>query len=74
MAIEQTLLQRSDSSCELCGSKENLAPYEIPPVSDVTEENSILICEVCRSQISDPSSIDPNHWRCLNAKLGLKTY
>ncbi len=69
MAIEQTLLQRSNSSCELCGSKENLASYEIPPVSDVTEENSILICEVCRSQINDPSSIDPNHWRCLNDSM-----
>lgn len=69
MSIEQELLKRSDSKCELCGSDSDLSVYEVPPVSSPDVNNSIIICETCQSQINDPSSMDANHWRCLNDSM-----
>jgi protein PhnA len=69
MSIKHSLFQRSNSACELCGSDLNLTIYEIPPVTTATEENTILACETCQSQINDPSAIDTNHWRCLNDSM-----
>ena len=69
MDIEQALLQRSNSTCELCGSNSNLSVYEVPPVSTATEENTILTCDECQSQINDPSTVNPNHWRSLNDSM-----
>ncbi|HEB55911.1 MAG TPA: PhnA protein [Gammaproteobacteria bacterium] len=66
MSIEKTLHARSESSCELCKAGENLEIYEVPPNSDGTEDECILVCETCREQIEDPEKVDPNHWRCLN--------
>ena len=66
MSTEQLLRQRSNSTCELCKSDSNLAVYDVPPVTTVTEENSILVCSACLDQINDPSTIETNHWRCLN--------
>jgi protein PhnA len=69
MSIEQSLLQRSNSTCELCSANAKLSVYEIPPVTSVNEETSILVCETCQSQINNPSTMDPNHWRCLNDSM-----
>ncbi len=69
MSIEQSLLQRSSSACELCGSSPKLSVYEIPPVSTATEDNSILVCDTCLGQINNPDSTDSNHWRCLNDSM-----
>ncbi|VAW70750.1 Protein PhnA [hydrothermal vent metagenome] len=69
MSIEQTLLQRSESKCELCCATENLHIYEIPPSSDASAEQSILICNTCREQIDNPDKIEVNHWRCLNDSM-----
>ena len=69
MSIETELKQRSDSKCELCGSEEGLSVYSIPPDSDGTADQCILLCETCKEQIEDPKKIDPNHWRCLNDSM-----
>ena len=69
MNTEQALLQRSNSTCELCTSESNLTVYQIPPVSDVNADQSILACDTCRDQIENPDSIEVNHWRCLNDSM-----
>lgn len=69
MSIEKTLHARSESSCELCKANENLGIYEVPPNSNGTEDECILICETCREQIEDPEKLDVNHWRCLNDSM-----
>ncbi len=69
MSLEQSLLQRSSSACELCGSSSKLSVYEIPPVSTATEDNSVLVCDTCLGQINNPDSTDSNHWRCLNDSM-----
>ncbi len=69
MSIEKQLQQRSNSKCELCNSENNLSVYAIPPDSDGTAEQSILLCDSCLEQIENPEKMDANHWRCLNDSM-----
>lgn len=69
MTVEQTLQTRSDSKCELCTSTDNLTVYNIPPNSDETANQSILLCGNCLGQIENPETSDANHWRCLNDSM-----
>ena len=69
MSTEKELHNRSESKCELCGATENLVVYEVPPESNGSTEQSILICQICKDQIDDPEKMDPNHWRCLNDSM-----
>ena len=69
MSIEKELHTRSNSKCELCSATENISVYEIPPESDGSVEQSVLICETCRDQIDNPDNVDANHWRCLNDSM-----
>lgn len=69
MSTEQTLKARSESKCELCGATEGLAVYEVPPNSQATADDSVLICETCRGQIDNPDTVDVHHWRCLNDSM-----
>lgn len=68
MSVEQTLQERSGNQCELCGSQENLAAFEVAP-SDGSAEQSAYLCQTCRSQIEAPETMDANHWRCLNDSM-----
>ncbi len=69
MTIEQILLQRSNSTCELCSSDTKLSVYEVPPVSDPSDEQCIMVCDTCLEQINTPEKMNPNHWRCLNDSM-----
>ncbi len=69
MTIEQTLLERSGSKCELCTSTSNLTVYNVPPNSDESADQSILLCDACLGQIENPETVDVNHWRCLNDSM-----
>jgi len=67
--IETDLQQRSACSCELCGAAEALAVYQVPPTSDGTADQALLICGTCREQIADPEQVDVHHWRCLTESM-----
>lgn len=69
MSLLKTLQERSNTTCELCGSKENLDIYKVPPTSIGNEADSLLICQTCSNQIEDPGQVDVNHWRCLNDSM-----
>ena len=69
MTIEQTLMQRSESKCELCTSEANLSVYDVPPVGDANSDHCVLLCDVCTGQINNPDTVDVNHWRCLNDSM-----
>ncbi|MEE9352654.1 MAG: PhnA domain-containing protein [Thiotrichaceae bacterium] len=69
MSIEQELLQRSHSKCELCSSETELSAYEVPPVTDNTADRCVLVCATCKDQIENPEQMDANHWRCLNDSM-----
>jgi len=69
MSIEQALQARSESKCELCGATEDLAVFAVPPSSDNSVDQSVLLCATCRDQIDNPEQVDANHWRCLNDSM-----
>lgn len=66
---EKELQSRSGSLCELCSVATDLAVYEIPPESDGSADQSVLLCGTCKTQIENPESIDIHHWHCLNDSM-----
>lgn len=69
MTTEKQLHARSESKCELCGSADSLAIYEIPPQSTGSLDETILICQTCNEQIDNPEKTDVHHWRCLGESM-----
>ncbi len=69
MNIEQALQQRSKSKCELCAASDKLHIYEVPPNSNASAEESVLLCETCFEQIAQPEKTDVHHWHCLNDSM-----
>lgn len=68
MSVEQELLTRSGSQCELCGSKDDLSVYAVAP-SDESAAQSVLLCATCRGQVEDSSTLEESHWHCLNDSM-----
>ena len=70
MSIEKDLLTRSGSKCELCGAENDLTSYEVvPSQNNGRVDDFIQVCGICKGQIENPETIDPNHWRCLNDSM-----
>ena len=69
MSTELILKERAQSKCELCSSDEGLSSYNIPPSGDSGPDSSILLCLTCQEQVTNPETIDANHWRCLNDSM-----
>lgn len=72
MSIEQILKERSGNCCELCRSTTDLSVYNVEP-SDGSENQSIYICSKCKSELENPSSLNENHWQCLNDSMWSET-
>ncbi len=68
MNIEETLKERSGAICELCGADSDLSVYEVTP-SDGSIDQAIYVCNTCKGQIEQPSTVDADHWRCLNDSM-----
>jgi protein PhnA len=51
-------------SCELCSSTSNLAAYEVPGL-----QAQANLCETCRQQLENPSTLDSAHWRALQDNI-----
>lgn len=69
MNLESALLKRSQAKCELCSADAKLSLYTLLPSKPQTAENSIMICDECRSQIEGTKELNVNHWRCLNESM-----
>jgi len=69
MATETILISRSGGKCELCAAQDELSIHEIPPDSDGSADQCLLLCSTCNTQIEDPEKMDANHWRCLNDSM-----
>jgi protein PhnA len=69
MKIEQILAQRSGGNCELCGSADNVALYEVPPQDQLEPENCIMACPRCIAQIEKKEELDKGHWNCLTTSM-----
>ena len=66
MTIETALLTRSESSCELCRSTDDLQIFAVPPFESAEPDYCLLICRICDDHLKVSSSMDVNYWRCLN--------
>ena len=69
MSVLQMLQDRSNNTCELCTSSENLKQYTIPPSLNESVDTCVLVCDNCHQQIEGNVDMDPNHWRCLNDSM-----
>lgn len=69
MSLERELKKRSNNTCELCTSTENLRAYKVLPSKKTDLSESIYACSTCIDQIDTPENTDPNHWRCLNDSM-----
>jgi protein PhnA len=69
MNIEETINQRSNSSCELCKADISLSLYILPPEENLDADKSIQVCQTCLGQINHQQELDTNHWRCLNDSM-----
>ncbi len=66
MTIESALLTRSESSCELYRSTDDLQIFAVPPFESAEPDYCLLICRICDDHLEGSSSMDVNYWRCLN--------
>jgi len=69
MSISKELQARSGDRCEMCGASNDLAAYEVPDSPSSGLDASIVVCKICQSQMEDSTTVDPNHWRCLNESM-----
>jgi protein PhnA len=68
MSLEQLLTERSGGKCELCSVQAHLFAFSVEPSNDDLD-TSLYLCGTCIGQIEDQSSMDVNHWRCLNDSM-----
>ena len=69
MSLEKQLQERSGNQCELCHATANLSVYEVPPVTLVNSDNSIYVCQTCKSQLEKTEQIEPEHWKILGETM-----
>ncbi len=66
MTIDQTLMQRSQGQCGLCGSSEVLQSYA---VTGPDESAEVVICGGCAGQIDGGDALQAARWHCLNQSV-----
>jgi protein PhnA len=69
MDTVQRIKERSGNKCELCGSAEQVSIYEVQPQNRNTEENTIMVCFNCLSQIDKKQPIIADHWKALTKTM-----
>lgn len=67
--MEQQLLDRSENKCELCQSADPIKLYEVLPQVSRTDDNCIMICDKCLSQIEKTEPLDVKHLNCLRTSI-----
>lgn len=69
MKLDELLLQRSGSKCELCLSDAKLTMYEVLPQTRADENNCLIVCDKCLAQITKKEELDGSHWGCLTTSM-----
>ncbi len=67
--MKQSLIDRSNSCCELCGNTNNLKSYTVAPKDGDSIDECAYLCPTCIAQIEETTEVDANHWRCLNDSM-----
>ena len=66
---EKKLRDRSGSKCEISGLEEDLVVYTVPPKTEESLENSLIITQNLKNQIENPETTNPEDWRGLNESM-----
>ena len=66
MKLEEQLQKRSDNQCALCQSAAGIQLYEVLPQPSRSEDNCMMLCNVCQAQIDRKAELDNSHWSCLS--------
>lgn len=69
MSMKKQVEPRSGMQCELCGSKEGLSIYNLPPDNGPNAATSLMICEKCNKQIEKKEELDTAHWSLLEQSI-----
>ncbi len=69
MKLEEILSARSNQSCEICGSVNEVQLYEVQPQDGRDENNCLMACVKCRAQIEKKEDLDPGHWSILSTTM-----
>lgn len=69
MAAKDSLLERANNTCELCGGDTNLDAYTVGPKPGDYIEEQVLVCSTCSEGINSDDHLDTTHWRCLNDSM-----
>lgn len=69
MKLEDILSKRSGNKCELCEAATQLKLYEVPPQDQRNEDNCIIVCDTCLTQIEKKAELNPAHWNCLTTSM-----
>jgi protein PhnA len=64
LSISKSLEARSGNRCELCTDDTDLSAYEVSS-GNKSDDQSVVLCSTCKSQILNPATIDKEHFRCL---------
>jgi protein PhnA len=67
--VVDQLVARAGDACELCLASRRLRAFPVPPESDGSAAQSVLICGTCRSQIEDPATMVSDHWAPLGDSM-----
>ncbi len=62
MPITAALHSRSGGRCELCASQEPLQTFDVLPNAGPSSDTSLFLCRTCIAQITQPDSLDLQHW------------
>jgi protein PhnA len=65
MSLLYIISERASGKCEICGNSQQLEIYPVPPKEGITEEEVVVLCEVCKTSIEEENYTESNHWRCL---------
>ncbi|MGK5090006.1 PhnA domain-containing protein [Bdellovibrionota bacterium FG-2] len=57
------------TNCELCSSSSNVSTHEVSQTAESSFQNTALLCSGCLGQIEDPTTMNANHWHCLNESI-----
>ena len=69
MNVYTRLHERAQNACELCAGTADLQVFTVAPYSEESDERSALLCTTCTGQLNDPSTVETEHWRCLNESM-----
>ncbi len=70
MSINANLSSRSNNLCELCGNPDaELKIWAVPPRTDDSDADVVVLCSECHSKIASNDYSDPNYWRFLEGSI-----